>query len=426
MLRKGSFYRRGLGLLGVVLSSSGLCACDPVAGGAHPEDPLWTYHPSYAMNVEFERNLVAVSRRQGEPYERGRPAIDHAHRRVFVGSSDHGLYAVRADSGDIDWRFETLAPVQCEPLYDAVDDVLYFGSNDGALYKLDASTGRMLWRFATNAEVARKPVKSGDSLYFVNANDTVIAVNAHSGKRLWSQHLSPALGMEISGYAGVLVKNGSVFTAFSTGIVTAFDAQTGRERWEPVDLSAEAEQSLGTVPTYLDVDTTPVWAQVGSNNAVIVGSYEGGAVALDAETGNQLWANRKVVGISDVTLWSQPAHTGPKPSDGMPPVAYPERRLVLVSTGTSGLWALDTDTGAEMWRRDLPRGGTNRPVPISGALLMTTTEQGLYLVHPIDGGIIDGIHTEVGFSMAPAVYGDRAFVLSNSGKFLALSVAPPN
>ena len=157
---------------------------------------------------------------------------------------------------------------------------------------------------------------------------------------------------------------------------------------------------------------------------MIVGSYEGGVVALDAETGNQLWANRAVLGVSDVTVWTQPAHRDAPQEDELG-VAYPERRLVFASTGTSGLWALDLDSGDEVWRRDLPLGGTNRPTLVSGALLLTTTEQGIYLVHPLDGGIIDGIHTEVGFSMSAAVQGRRAFVLANSGNFLALSVPKP-
>ena len=35
----------------------------------------------------------------GEPYERGRAEIDVPHGRVFVGTSDHGLYALRASDG---------------------------------------------------------------------------------------------------------------------------------------------------------------------------------------------------------------------------------------------------------------------------------------------------------------------------------------
>lgn len=57
------------------------------------ETPLWFHRPIGAMTVEFDRTITADSRKIGEAWERGRPEIDAARRRVFVGSSDHGLYA---------------------------------------------------------------------------------------------------------------------------------------------------------------------------------------------------------------------------------------------------------------------------------------------------------------------------------------------
>src|SRR5262249_41727211 len=157
---------------------------------------------------------------------------------------------------------------------DPKENVVYFGSNDGSLYKVNADDGRLRWRFSTNAEVARRPVLLNGVIYAANANDTVIALNANSGALIWARHRTPALGMEVAGYAGVLVWRGLVYSAFSDGTVTAFDARTGEERWAPVDLTALAEQSLGEVPTYLDVDTTPVANTIDGQPVIYAGSYE--------------------------------------------------------------------------------------------------------------------------------------------------------
>jgi hypothetical protein len=73
----------------------------------------------------------------------------------------------------------------------------------------------------------------------------------------------------------------------------------------------------------------------------------------------------------------------------------------------------------------LPDVGVSAPVPIAGALLVSTTLHGLFLMSPIDGSVIDGMHTGAGFSMAPAAYGLRAFILSNSGSLLSIHVTPP-
>ena len=418
MSRRSSVMRAaalGAGMLLAPLS------CKSMRVGANPDLPLWTHRPSGSMTLSYRQNLVASSRRLGEPYERGQPAIDPKGRRVFVGSSDRGLYALRAEDGSLLWRFETLGFVQCEPLYDEQEDVVYFGSNDGALYKVEASTGRLRWRFMTNAEVARRPVLADGKLFVVNANDTVVALDAGSGKLSWSQHRTPALGMEIAGYAGPLLWRDKVYAAFSDGTVSAFDASSGAERWQPVDLAGEAEQYLGELPKYFDVDTTPVANEIEAGPVIYVGSYAGGVYALDAETGSEIWSNPAVGGVSDLYLWQQPRHPQ-RSGKGLP---LPARSLLLASTGTTGLWALDPEDGREIWRKSLPTSGVSRPIPWLGALLVSTSQLGLFLLHPLDGRLIDGIHTGDGINMVPAAYGHRAFVLTNQGSFLSLTLASP-
>jgi outer membrane protein assembly factor BamB len=394
-------------------------ACALTSTPANPELPTWVHRPSWSMSTVYRQAIEAPSRGETEPYERGRPELDVSSRRVFVGSSDRGFYAVRAEDGTVLWRFETLGVVQCEPLYDPLEDVVYFGSNDGALYKVKAGDGALVWRFETNAEVARRPVIVGPTVYAVNANDTIIALDRKTGVRKWSQHRTPALGMEVAGYAGPLVWRGLVYAGFSDGTVTAYDAANGKERWQPVDLSAEAEETLGDVPRYLDVDTTPVPSIIDESPVIFVGSYEGGVFALDADNGSKVWQRPEVTGASELVAWQQPGRR--RASGG----AEPPRDLLFAASGTTGLWALDPRTGEDVWHRPLPDGGVSAPVPIAGALLVSTTLHGLFLMSPIDGSVIDGMHTGAGFSMAPAAYGLRAFILSNSGSLLSIHVTPP-
>jgi outer membrane protein assembly factor BamB len=404
-----------------VALSGGVLACESLRTGAHPEGPVWTYRPSWSLNLVYAKEVVAPSRVRGEPYERGQPEIDAVGRRVFVGSSDGGLYALDAADGSLIWRFEALGPVQCAPLFEPAADAVYFGSNDGALYKVRAADGRLLWRFSSNAEVSRRPVLYQGLLYVVNANDTVMALDPDSGRLRWSQHRAPAQGMEVAGYAGPLVWNQKVYVGFSDGSVVAYDARTGEERWQPVDLSAEAEQLLGEVPQYLDVDTTPVGDVLDVGPAVFVGSYEAGLYALDADTGTPIWSNPAVAGATDLLLWEEPAHA---PRSGKGPLIA-ARKLLITATGTTGLWAIDPATGREVWHRQLPEGGVSGPVPFQGALLVSASRLGLFLVSPIGGKVIDGLHTGDGATMAPATLGNRAFVVTNGGKLLSLVTESP-
>jgi outer membrane protein assembly factor BamB len=398
-----------------------LAGCDSLRGTTAPELPLWVHRPGGALAIDGRRVLTAEARQTGELYERGQPALDPAHRRVFVGSSDHGLYAVRAEDLSILWRFETLASVQCEPLYDEAEDVLYFGSNDGALYKVAALDGALLWRHNTNAEVARRPVLRNGVVYVVNANDTLVAIDTASGKMKWHQHRTPALGMEVAGYAGPALGRDKIYAAFSDGTVQAYSLEDGSEQWPTVDLAAEAEQSAGDVPRYLDVDTTPVVDRHENGTVVYVASYAGGVFALDAENGTRVWVNDKALGVTNLVVWEQPAH----PRRGGEGLDVPAHKLLLASSGLTGLWALDPLDGKTVWRQNLPEGGMTAPVPMQGALLVGTTRYGLFLFSPLNGGVIDGIATGNGFAMTPSVHGRRAFVMSNGGALLSLSVDPP-
>jgi outer membrane protein assembly factor BamB len=420
---------RGSWLLGLGVSLATLAGCEGISSVANPEVPLWANHPGSAMSVVARRELTAKARQQGEPYERARPEIDPLHMRVFVGSSDHGLYALNAVDLSTIWRFETAGAVQGEPLYDRGDDAVYFGSNDGALYKLRAADGQMLWRFASNAEITRRPLIHRGTLYCVNANDTLVAIDPQTGKMRWYRHRPPAAGMEISGYAGPAVLGDWVYAAFSDGTVMAYRASDGAEAWTaPVDLAADAQQARGGEDfRYLDIDTTPVVARVGEDEMLFVASYEGGIYGLDAQSGARQWVNDAATGVTELTLWEGPAKPrGAAARGGEPPGATgPVHRVLIGASGLTGLWGLDPESGAELWRRDLPAGGVTAAEPWAGALLVGTTRYGIFLFHPLDGGVLDGLHSGGAFAGAPAAHERRAYLISNEGTLFSLFINPP-
>jgi outer membrane protein assembly factor BamB len=426
---KGSSHIPIVALVGLATLALGCSMLEAGNDHVNAGGPLWLHRPSGSLQVLFVRPLTAQSRTVGEASERGKPEIDAAHGRVFVGSSDHGLYALRASNGTPIWRFETLGLVQSEPLYDAELDAVYFGSNDGALYALHASDGRLMWRFDSAGEIGRKAVRVGESLFFANAADNLFAVERRSGKALWRVHRTPALGMEISGYAGPAADRGMVFFAFSDGHVGAYDARDGSERWPPIDLSAEAEQSgAPDALRYLDVDTTPVPDDLGPvGHVIFVASYAGGVFAIDEDRGVTVWKDEKIAGVSDLGLWREPAHpANPQGPEFVPDgPLVPTREMLMASGGSSGLVALEPATGRTLWHVALPEGGMTAPVRLAGALLIGTTRYGAFLLSPRDGRAIDGFDLGSGFSQTPAAFGSRGYLLSNSGTLVAVDVGSP-
>jgi outer membrane protein assembly factor BamB len=140
-----------------------------------------------------------------------------------------------------------------------------------------------------------------------------------------------------------------VYAGFSDGTVTAFDRHTGLEVWQPIDLSAEAEQRLGDIPKYLDVDTTPEPGTIDGQPVVYVGSYEGGVFALDAETGSIVSSNPDVLGVVEVSIWREPAHPALDPNDA----PTPERELPVAGRRvdeTKGALAVTARLGGKRHR----------------------------------------------------------------------------
>jgi outer membrane protein assembly factor BamB len=173
----------------------------------------------------------------------------------------------------------------------------------------------------------------------------------------------------------------------------------------------------------------------------VVASCEGGVFALDADSGMRVWQNEGATGITDLVLWTWPA-APPSPATTEKAIATSPpgtgdasaaraagkpamHRVLIGSSGLSGLWGIDPEDGRELWRRDLPSGGLTAAEPVAGAALVGTTRYGMFLIAPLSGGIIDGMHGGGAFAATPAAHGTRAFVLSNEGVLIGLHVEPP-
>src|SRR5207237_8249032 len=103
----------------------------------------------------------------------------------------------------------------------------------------------------------------------------------------------------------------------------------------------------------------------------------------------------------------------------------PARKVLVASSGVSGLWGIDPANGRKLWRVPVPEGGITAPAQMAGALLVGTTRYGLFLLSPLDGRPIDGVDLGTGFAETPAAYGNRAFVVSNQGTLLGVHIDDP-
>lgn len=99
---------------------------------------------------------------------------------VYFGSNDGYVYAVDAASGEQLWRFNTIFPVKSSPA--VADGMVYIGSDDYSLYCLDARTGKKLWSYETGSFVMSSPVVAEGIVYAGGMDGYMYALQADNGR----------------------------------------------------------------------------------------------------------------------------------------------------------------------------------------------------------------------------------------------------
>jgi kumamolisin len=191
---------------------------------------------------------------------------------VYVGSDDHYVYALDANTGAKLWSFQTGGFARSSP--EVVNGVVYVGSDDHYVYALDANTGAKLWSFQTGGLVTASPTVANGVVYVGSYDGIVYALNASTGAKLWSFQVGGTVsGVIVSSKAAVA--NGVVYITGGNGDdkLYALDASTGAKLW--------SFQTSG-------VPSSPLFY----NGLVYIGSEDNNVYAIDASNGTKVWSFR--------------------------------------------------------------------------------------------------------------------------------------
>jgi alcohol dehydrogenase (cytochrome c) len=230
----------------------------------------------------------------------------------------------------------------------------------------------------TGGRAGTSPIVRNGIMYLVSPNDAILAMDARTGSRIWEYRRSlPPLGdapgqihHRYSGAKrGLALYGDKIFTVTSDNTVVALDARTGKVAWE---------SSRGT-DGYVANTSGPIIANGiliagGSCQNAPFGCYVTGH---DIATGKELWRNEVIPhpdGPGDETwrgmpfdqrwctgVWGQIVydpvqnlvHYG---SSGICPASDFERGVAgknATLAGTDTRWAVRPATGEVVWRRQL-------------------------------------------------------------------------
>ncbi|MEZ5457491.1 MAG: outer membrane protein assembly factor BamB [Lysobacteraceae bacterium] len=325
---------------------------------------------------------------EGKTGLRQRVAIDG--RVVFTSDQSGDVQALDLDTGRQLWRRETGLRVSSSPA--AGESTLVVATLDGQVLALNPDNGDERWRATVSSEVIAQPAISR-GLVVVRVNDgRVFAFSATDGERRWVYDRGiPALTLR--GNSAPEVADGRVYLGYDGGQVVALNLETGAQVWEQVVAVGEGRTELDRM---VDVDG----ALVVDGGQIFAASFRGQAIAIDSISARPLW-NREISSYAGV-------------------VSAAGQLLTVDDQGT--LWSLDRSTGSAMWKQDvLSHRWLSAPAVQSNYALVGDLEGYVHWFSLTDGALVARAQLgDEAIVASPVVSADGvAVVVSTSGKIAA-------
>jgi outer membrane protein assembly factor BamB len=297
------------------------------------------------------------------------PAV--AGGTLFLGSSDHFLYALDLASGTQKWKFQTDGRITSSPAVSA--GIVYFGSYDSYFYAVDAATGQLKWKFHT-------------------AGERRFSANHLHGAEPAAEIMPDPFDFYLS---SPVVWNGAVYFGSGDSNIYALDALSGTLKWK---------FKTGNV-----VHASPAIA----DGTLYVGSWDSYFYALDAATGAEKWHFKTG---EDPDIHNQV---------GIQSSAAVAGGVVYFGCRDSKFYAVDAATGKERW--SFSNKGSwviASPAVLDGKVYFATSDTGLFHALDAKSGApifsLDFKHWPM-FS-SPAIAGDTAYIGPHQGKLYAINL----
>ena len=206
-----------------------------------------------------------------------------------------------------------------------------------------------------------RPVIADDRIFAIDANGVVTAHSAADGSRIWSSRLEGPTRRDRMSFGGaVAYENGRIFAHAGYNYFVALDAETGSEIWRTETL----------VPFH--------GAPTVAEGRVFVTSDDNELIAIEADSGTVMWTYQGIVETARLLTAPSPAVLGD---------------LVVAPFASGELIALRVQNGNPIWSDSL-----------SGSTGLTALSD----INDVAG--------------SPVIMGDTVYAMSHSGLLAAISL----
>jgi outer membrane protein assembly factor BamB len=192
---------------------------------------------------------------------------------IFVGTTDHHVYAIERESGIISWQIT----VDGIPYLSNVDnDIIVVGAKE-TIYAVNITDGSIRWNKNADGLITSCPVQSDGMIYVGSWSTNLFAIDQYTGSVIWI--FDTGWGIENS---PVVFDDMVIFGSHDQNVY-AVDVETGEYQWVFSCLAG--------------IHTNPVMWQ----DKVLIGSDDGRLYCLDAYKGTLMWHFNPGYTIQDPT-----------------------------------------------------------------------------------------------------------------------------
>jgi polyvinyl alcohol dehydrogenase (cytochrome) len=357
------------------------CAAQPFSLAA--STPGWNGWGGDLQNTRYQSAVAAGLDAQSVPklslkwafgFPNGRQAFGQPNvvgGRIFVGSDNGFVYSLDAKSGCVYWSFQAKAGVRTAITVTSIKPgarpVAFFGDIRANVFAIDAETGKLLWTKLADPHVVARitgaPAFHNGRLYVpvssieeaVGANPkypcctfrgSLIAYNAADGEKIWQT-------FTISEAATPLRK---------TSIGTQVYGPAGAAVWAAPTIDAERRR------IYISTSNGYTYPAANTTNSVI---------ALDLDTGKRVWTRQLtpndayLIGCGPKsTSETCPQEVGPDFAVGTSPILRTlagGRRILVVGQKSGLAWGINPDDGTVLWQHRVGQGSPLGGIEWGGA-----------------------------------------------------------
>jgi outer membrane protein assembly factor BamB len=277
---------------------------------------------------------------------------------------------------------------------------LFAATGFGNVVALDAHTGRQLWSANTVVPVHSAPVVVDGRVYVITQENEAQALDSNDGHLLWDHH-GTVESAGILSSASVGVSGDTVVVPYSSGELYALRVQNGTPSWNDTLTRTGNVTSLTIIN---DIAGRPVI----DRNLVFAVSHSGTLAAINFRSGSRAWT-RNIAGIQT-------------------PLVAGEYIFIVSTDGQ--VVCMNRGDGRVRWTAQLPsyedpkgkRGPIvwTGPLLVSNFLVLVASNGRAELMSPFTGQKLGETAIPDGTFIPPVVANGMMYVLTNEAQLVAL------